>query len=198
LDETKRTRKLSNFLIDKDLQLRYVLFVTAISALICGTLGFLIWQQADVATNIIRAQLADTPEMAEDVIASLRSGDQNLVLTMAASAVGLVVVLSLLLVVMTHKVAGPLFKVSGYFDKMSKGRLDTVWPLRRGDMLQGFYSKFAAAHRAIKTRHMETNEALKSFVSLAQESHIALTPAQKTQVVAIQRHCESREKALAK
>ena len=77
--KNKPKRKLSNYLLDKKLQLRYVIFVTALSAVICGTLGYLIWQQADVATDTIREQLSETPEMAEEVISSLQSKDQNLI-----------------------------------------------------------------------------------------------------------------------
>ncbi len=190
-------RKISNYLIDKKLQLRYVIFVTALSAVICGTLGFLIWQQADVATNVIREQLADSPEMAEEVIRSLKSEDQNLVLTMVASGIGLVVLLSLLLVVMTHKVAGPLFKVTLYLDKMRDGRLDTVWPLRKGDMLQAFYEKFSSMHVAVKARHVEVNENLKSFVALAEEAGIDGGGDQGHRLDELRKHCEQRSEALS-
>ena len=190
-------RKISNYLIDKKLQLRYVVFVTALSAVICGTLGFLIWQQADVATNVIREQLADAPEMAQEVIRSLKSEDQNLVLTMVASGIGLVVLLSLLLVVMTHKVAGPLFKVTLYLDKMRDGRLDTVWPLRKGDMLQAFYEKFSSMHVAVKARHVEVNENLKSFVALAEAAGIDASGDQGHRLDELRKHCEQRNEALS-
>ncbi len=190
-------RKISNYLIDKKLQLRYVVFVTALSAVICGILGFLIWQQADVATNVIREQLADSPEMAKEVIRSLQSEDQNLVLTMVASGIGLVVLLSLLLVVMTHKVAGPLFKVTLYFDKMRDGRLDTVWPLRKGDMLRAFYQKFSSMHVAVKARHVEVNENLKSFVALAEAAGIDTSGDQGHRLDELRKHCEQRSEALS-
>ncbi len=197
MSKNKHGRKISNYLIDKKLQLRYVVFVTALSAVICGTLGFLIWQQADVATNIIREQLADAPGMADEVIRSLKSEDQNLILTMVASGVGLVVVLSLLLVVMTHKVAGPLFKVTLYFDKMRDGRLDTVWPLRKGDMLQNFYTKFSSMHTAVKARQVETNETLKAFVALADAAGIEESGDQGHRLEELRKHCEQRTKALS-
>ena len=66
---------------------------------------------------------------------------------MALAAIGLVIGLSLYLVVMTHKVAGPLYKVALYFDKMADGRLGQVWPLRKGDMLVDFYESFRAVAR---------------------------------------------------
>ena len=195
--KNKHNRKLSNYLLDKKLQLRYVIFVTALSALICGALGYLIWQQAAVATDTIREQLADNPDMAAEVIGSLESKDQNLVLTMAGAGVGLVFVLSLFLVVMTHKVAGPLFKVTLHFDKMSEGRLDTVWPLRKGDMLVGFFTKFHSMHTAVKARHVEVNENLKSFVDLAEKAGVGTGGDHGHRLEELRSHCEQRNKALS-
>jgi hypothetical protein len=193
----KHNRKLSNYLLDKKLQLRYVIFVTALSAVICGTLGYLIWQQADVATNTIREQLADTPEMAAEVVASLQSKDQNLVLTMAAAGVGLVFVLSLFLVVMTHKVAGPLYKVTLHFERMANGRLDTVWPLRKGDMLQGFFTKFQTMHKTVKARHVLCNDKLKQFTELAAKAGIDSGGDHGHRLEELRNQCEERDKALA-
>ena len=195
MSKNKHNRKLSNYLLDKKLQLRYVIFVTALSALICGTLGYLIWQQAAVATDIIREQLAADP-LASEVLGSLESKDQNLIFIMAGSGVGLVLVLSLFLVVMTHKVAGPLYKVTLYFDKMHEGRLDTVWPLRKGDMLQNFYEKFHSMHTAVRARHMEVNENLKAFVTLAEKAGISGGGDHGHRLEELKTHCAQRDSAL--
>src|SRR5690606_20788814 len=50
-------RRLSNYLLNKRLQLRYVGFVTILSALLCGTLGYLIWQQENQASSQILASV---------------------------------------------------------------------------------------------------------------------------------------------
>ena len=47
---------------------------------------------------------------------------------------------------MTHRVAGPLFKVSLYLHKMRDGRYDKVYNLRKGDQLLEFYDHFKLAH----------------------------------------------------
>ena len=193
----KANRKLSNYLLDKKLQLRYVIFVTALSAIICGSLGFLIWQQADVATNTIRQQLSESPEMAEEVIASLQSKDQNLVLVMAGAGLGLVVVLSLMLLVMTHKVAGPLFKVTLHLDRMRDGRLDTIYNLRKGDMLVDFFTKFQRMHTTVKKRHIGCNEKLKAFNELAAKAGIDAGGDHGHRLQELRDHCEERDKALA-
>ena len=51
-------RKLSNYLLDKKLQLRYVLLVTILSGVIAGALGYLIYQQKRAASESIEKDLA--------------------------------------------------------------------------------------------------------------------------------------------
>jgi len=163
---TKHHRKLSNFLLDKKLQLRYVLLVTILSAVIAATLGYMIYDQRRIASESIEGDLkvltqTDTSkEFQEQVTSGLESDDQMLVYKMVAVGFGLVVILSAYLVIMTHKVAGPLFKVSMYFERMAEGRLGPVTPLRRGDMLQDFFGDFKTMHESLRARAIADVETL--------------------------------------
>ncbi len=155
----KYKRKLANYLLDKKLQLRYVLLVTVLSTVISASLGFMIYQQTTDSSDSIKKDLVtfndpgDTHEDLQEGISShLDSVDQKLVYEMIGFGAGLILILSAYLVIMTHKVAGPLFKVSIYFDRMAEGRLGRVTPLRRGDMLQDFYGNFTEAHEALRAR----------------------------------------------
>jgi methyl-accepting chemotaxis protein len=152
-------RKLSNYLLDKRLQLRYVLLVTILSGAIAGSLGFLIYQQRHTASASIESDLAaltqDDASLAgfqQQVASQMEAEDRALVYKMVGVGVGLVLILSAYLVIMTHKVAGPLYKVSMYFDRMAEGRLGTVTALRRGDMLQDFFASFREMHEAVRGR----------------------------------------------
>jgi nitrogen fixation/metabolism regulation signal transduction histidine kinase len=156
---SRHHRKLSNYLLDKNLQLRYVLFVTILSAVIAGALGYMIYDQRRTASESIERDLkvltradASHQEFQDQVASGLESDDQMLVYKMVAVGIGLVVILSAYLVIMTHKVAGPLFKVSMYFDRMTQGKLGKVTPLRRGDMLQDFFGDFKAMHESVRNR----------------------------------------------
>ena len=155
----KHHRKLSNYMLDKNLQLRYVLLVTLLSAGIAGALGYMIYDQRRTASESIERDLqvltqsnAGDQEFQDHVSNGLQSDDQLLVYKMVAVGLGLVIILSAYLVIMTHKVAGPLFKISMYFDRMAAGRLGAVTPLRRGDMLQDFFSDFKDMHEALRAR----------------------------------------------
>jgi hypothetical protein len=152
-------RRLSNYLLDKRLQLRYVLLVTILSGVISGSLGYLIYQQRHAASESIERDLAALTQddqslkgFQEQVAAGMAAEDRALVYKMVGVGIGLVVILSLYLLIMTHKVAGPLYKVSGYFDKMAAGRVGQVWGLRKGDMLQDFFASFKEMHDAIRGR----------------------------------------------
>ena len=58
----RHKRKLSNYLLDKKLQLRYVLVVTILSGIIAGVLGFMIYQQRRAGAESIDQNMARTVE----------------------------------------------------------------------------------------------------------------------------------------
>jgi methyl-accepting chemotaxis protein len=152
-------RKLSNYLLDKKLQLRYVLVVTILSGIIAGALGFMIYQQRRAASESIEDDLAEltakgagNDKFEERISDSLSEQDMELVYKMVGVGVALVIILSLYLVIMTHKVAGPLYKVTIYFDRMADGRLGVVTPLRKGDMLVDFFTSFKDMHDEVRAR----------------------------------------------
>jgi methyl-accepting chemotaxis protein len=162
-------RKLSNYMLDRSIQLRYVLLVTILSGVIAGSLGFLIYQQSATASDSIESDLAaltgndaSLDEFRNEEVARLHSGDRALVYKMVGVGLGLVVILSAYLVLMTHKVAGPLYKVSMYFDRMAEGRLGNVTALRKGDMLQDFFSNFREMHEAVRGRQQADVAALET------------------------------------
>ncbi|HEY4057017.1 MAG TPA: hypothetical protein VGM39_10425 [Kofleriaceae bacterium] len=173
----KYKRKLSNYLLDKKLQLRYVLLVTILSGVIAGALGYLIYQQKRAASESIEKDLAaltqadsSQGDFQETVANGLESEDRALVYKMVGVGVGLVVILSLYLLIMTHKVAGPLYKVSMYFDKMAQGRLNVVTPLRQGDMLQDFYTNFKDMHDAVRRQAIDDADAMEKALTLLKEA----------------------------
>jgi hypothetical protein len=203
---TRHQRKLSNYMLDKSLQLRYVLFVTILSAVIAGALGYMIYDQRRTASESIERDLqaltnADNShhEFQEQVASGLASDDQMLVYKMVAVGVGLVLILSAYLVIMTHKVAGPLFKVSMYFDRMADGRLGPVTPLRRGDMLQDFFGDFKAMHEAVRAQAITDAEQLdRTLATLrgAAASHTASRELPEA-LEALDAHLAHRKKQLA-
>lgn len=69
---------------------------------------------------------------------------------------------------MTHKVAGPLFKVGLYLAKMRDGRYDKVYNLRKGDQLVNFYEHFKQAHAGVVEMQKDDIARLKAVVDAAE------------------------------
>lgn len=173
----RHKRKFSNYLLDKKLQLRYVLVVTILSGVIAGALGFLIYQQRRAASESIEKDLAaltqkdaSQDQFQEQISSDLAEDDQALVYKMVGVGIALVIILSLYLVIMTHKVAGPLFKVSMYFDRMADGRLGVVTPLRKGDMLVDFFTSFKDMHDTVRARAVEDVAAMDRAMTALREA----------------------------
>lgn len=208
-------RRLSNYLLDKSLQLRYALVITVISGAVAAGFGYLIYLQEERATEAILEPLA-APEFADEVsiqadvdadehgFGELEAhiegelGDQttSLVGTMLGFGVGLMAVLSLYVILMTHKVAGPLYKVSTYFDGMSRGELGRVTPLRRGDMLTDFYDTFHQAHDAVKERHRRDNEVIGRFLRACEDADVERAEGAGEVLSTLREHHERRERNL--
>lgn len=194
-------RRLSNYLLDTSLQLRYVLVITAISAAVAAGFGYLILLQEQRASDAIMESfaasgLAGDEGLKEAIESEL---DTGMAWTIRLGVgLGLAVVLSLFILLMTHKVAGPLYKVSGYFDAMSRGVLGRVTPLRRGDMLTDFYDTFQGAHEAVRERHRRDAEALGKFLRACEEAGADERSGEVSDVLSrLRKHCERRERDLA-
>ncbi len=93
-------------------------------------------------------------------------------------ATGLLLVLGLAVygIKMTHKVAGPLFKVSLYLAKMKDGRYDKVWNLRKGDQLVDFYDHFKTAHAGVVQMQKDDIAKIKGVIEAAETAGAGENP----------------------
>ncbi|HTJ46356.1 MAG TPA: hypothetical protein VL463_29830 [Kofleriaceae bacterium] len=198
-------RRWSNYLLDKKLQLRYVLLVTILSALISGSLGYLVYQQEHRASDDIAASLAEQVksdpatygDLQKEAVADMKARDEALVLKMIGTGLGLAVILVLYLVVMTHKVAGPLYKVSNHFDQMAAGKLPKIWGLRKGDMLQDFFASFKEMYDANRARMTDDVAAMEKLVAACKAAGVAKSGDLSEELEALEAHVAARKQALS-
>jgi methyl-accepting chemotaxis protein len=172
----KHRRFLRNYLLDKKLQLRYIGFVTALSLVICAVLGYFIWYQRSYATDIIVETLSSSewiePELREQIAGTLEGSDLTMIYKMVGVCVGLIVVLSFFLVIMTHKVAGPLYKVGLYFERIKEGKLPEIRDLRKGDEFQEFFRHFKKMCETMRDRAQGDLGAYAKFVAAMKKAKV--------------------------
>jgi hypothetical protein len=107
----------------------------------------------------------------------LERGRLHILWAMIATGIALVIGLALYGIKMTHRVAGPLFKVGLYLHKMRDGRFDKVYNLRKGDQLVDFYDQFKAAHGGIVAMQQGDITRIAQVIAAAEAAGLGHHPA---------------------
>jgi hypothetical protein len=150
---SKSQRRLKNYLLNIRYQLRFTLTIVGISAALTGGLGYVVMSKAHEASRVVEVRAMDPEDaLARELVQQFARNDRVMTLALIAFGLLLAVVLTAYGIVLTHKVAGPLFKVTLYLDKIREGKLGTVYNLRKGDQLVDFFEHFKSAHDALRSR----------------------------------------------
>jgi hypothetical protein len=161
-------RQLRNYLLDKGLQLRFTLIIVAISATLTGGLGYVVMSKAHEASRVVQVRALDpTDEMAQQLVAQFAHNDKVMLGVLVGFGLLLSLVLSAYGIVLTHKIAGPLYKVTMYLDRLRDGKLGQVYNLRKGDELVEFFGHFKAAHDSLRERTQEDIALLEKAIAAA-------------------------------
>ncbi len=122
----------------------------------------------DYADRIVKHWACEMRQAGD--IESLDRGRMRILWVLIGPGIVLVLGLAFYGIKMTHRVAGPLFKVSLYLAKMRDGRFDKVYNLRKGDQLVDFYEHFKSAHAGVVKIEKEDIEQLKTVIAAAEEA----------------------------
>lgn len=168
-------RSWKNYLLDDRYQLNFTLFMVIITALLVTCLALFIKREVRKATTI---SISDVQGKVDEGMVSEEDAKRSIaVLEQRRRLVSyLLVAMDLLLVMgltiygirMTHKVAGPLHKISLYFEKVRGGKFTPVYNLRKGDQLVGFYGQFKEAHEAMRKTQEADVVRLKALIEAAE------------------------------
>lgn len=101
-------------------------------------------------------------------LGQLERGRMRILWVLIGTGLLLVCGLAIYGIKMTHKVAGPLFKVGLYLSKMREGRFDKVYSLRKGDQLVDFYEHFKHAHAGVVTMQQDDIARLRTVIAAAE------------------------------
>lgn len=169
----KHNRKLRNLLLDWRYQLRYTATMVTISLGLTGLLGYFVMSKAREASRVVEVRAMDpTDDMAQELVKQFARNDALMIWSLIGFGVLLAAVLSIYGIVMTHKVAGPLFKVSMYLDRIRDGKLGTIYNLRKGDELVEFFEHFKAAHEALRKQAEEDVRLLDETMSVVADEKV--------------------------
>lgn len=133
-----------HYLLDRGFQLKYALLMAAAGLVVAVVFGMWLHQSHAQVVALV-AQDPDTRALVE-------RSDRFLIIAFAGIAALLAAALGLLGVVITHRVAGPVFVMGHYLSVMAQGRFPRMRTLRRGDELKNLFRIFLDAVERLKAR----------------------------------------------
>ena len=145
------------YVVDRRFQYKYSLLLAGLGAALSVVFGALMYLAHRDALDTISngAPLPPAVETASDTVLWLIAG----------TSVLLAVSLALFGILVTHRVAGPVYVMSHYVNVLARGRYPTLRPLRRGDELRDFFQHFQAAIASLREREQAEAEALEGLAA---------------------------------
>ena len=149
-------RSLRNYLLNSQYQLRFTAVIVLLAAILTGGLGYFVMSKAHEASRLVSVQAMDPDnQLAQELARQFAASDRILMAILIVFGFVLSIVMAVYGIMLTHKVAGPLYKITNHLDKMRDGKLGIVYNLRKGDQLVDFFEHFKGAHDALRTRTEE-------------------------------------------
>lgn len=147
-------RQLRNYLIDRTVQLRITIIMVLLAFLLTAALGVCWYAEIRKASEVVRINAITTlgSEAADSLETELAVQDRQRLFVLIGFAVLLALLIAAYGIVMTHKLAGPLFKIRRHINDIERGRLYPLWGLRKGDQLKDFFADFERMHAALRQR----------------------------------------------
>jgi hypothetical protein len=171
-------RKVRNYLLDVGLQLRYTATIVVVAIFLTAGLGFKMYQATrDVSKVILWTSLVD-PASADELQSQFANSDRVVLWGIVGFGVVLILSISAVGILITHKVAGPLYKIASFFGRVRDNRLGpTPANLRKGDELQEFYGAFKEMHTSLRARAEDDVRIIGNAVSVLETGPDARSPA---------------------
>jgi len=177
-----------SYLVDRGFQIKYAIVMAVAGLAVAAVFGLWLHQAHVQATTL----LAPDPETR----ALVERSDRLLLAAFAVIALLLAAALGLLGVVITHRVAGPVFVMGHYLRVLAEGRFPRMRTLRRSDELKEFFRTFIDAVDMLKLREARHTAVLEDAVRRMREA-AATAPELGPAIEALARAAQERRAALA-
>lgn len=183
--------KRSNYYIDKDFQLK---FIFNFCALVAGgalvTIGLLYFlSQYSTTVSIIKARV--TVMTTSDFILPV------LVQTVAVVTIITSIAAALVMVFVSHKIAGPLFRFKQTLKELAGGNFTNQVRLRKGDQLQAFAGEFNDMITIVRDKVLAADHQLAAVrKDIAGLGDLNLDESKKKQLADLKQKVSELEKSL--
>jgi hypothetical protein len=187
----RHQRSIKNYLLDAPFQLKYTGYLVGVALVISIVLGIFLWRTSNKVvdesakvSDVVKMSIkndpiyGDNPDLMKSFTDSSVESDNRVAQQQRAMLYSVVGGLSLLCVLIglvgiyiTHKIAGPVYKMKSLLKQVGQGKLN--FPrggLRKGDELQHFFDVFLKMADDLKARQQREVELLDAGIESAKTS----------------------------
>lgn len=176
------------YLVDRSFQLKYTLLLVLAGLGVAGAFGLWIWQA--------HLQVSDLAAVDPALRPLIEASDRNLLVIFVGIAVLMAAALGLVGILVTHRVAGPIFVMGHYMSVLAQGRYPRMRTLRQRDELKGFFRTFIEAVSTLKQREARHAAVLEEAVERMRAA-AARSPELAASIEALESAARERRQALA-
>ncbi len=145
----KRLTRRRHYLIDKKLQLNFAFLLIIVGGINVVFFGFLFYFFSEHTTAMYEPLLIESA-IKENIA---RIENQKFFMTIAIAGLFECILILLLGIFFSHRIAGPLFKISKYLKEVANGRYPGLIKLRKDDMLKNFAENVNSMIISLKDRY---------------------------------------------
>lgn len=176
------------YLVDRAFQLKYTLLLVGAGLAVALTFGLWIWQA--------HLQVSDLAAVDPAIRPLIEASDRNLLVIFVGIAALMAGALGLVGILVTHRVAGPIFVMGHYMSVLASGRFPRMRTLRHRDELKGFFQNFIDAVTALKQREARHAAVLEDAVE-SMRAAAGKAPELAPAIQALESAARERRQALA-
>ncbi len=179
--------KRRNYFIDKSFQLRFILKFCIIVAASSVLIGFLIFFLANASTTVAIENTKVTVKSTSDFILPV------IVYTLLIVSVFSAVAVSIVTLLVSHKIAGPLYRLKNQIEALKDGNLGINFNIREKDQLQLLAKTLNGMCVSLKQKYSELKDKYKDLNHYLGKKNFCVSEDDKQEIARI---LEDIDKAL--
>lgn len=153
--EERRPFRRKQFLLNRAFQIKYTVIIAIIGmiiAILWGTLFYKASKENSEQMLMLVKMEPNLSSMSDIIKDKLDSEDNRIMIYLIAFVIAIFFSLIIWGILITHRIAGPIFIISRYIDSITEGKIPETRPLRKKDELKEFFDKFNRMLSALKDR----------------------------------------------
>ena len=167
-------KRRTQYLIAKSFQLRFSLFLTGVGVVVTTAVGAVLYHVLSKTQSLLIGSGMVTSPQVIDFLMDQRS---LFIYSLLAVFVGVTLLLMIFGIVVSHRLAGPIFALTRKMNALAQGNFNATLDLRRGDEFQDLKEKYNTLvhglQNQVKSELIKINEIMEAIEKLISEKKIS-------------------------